>query len=92
MTGLESIGIHRTASPPTAATPTCRPIYTGRETSRRLIQPNWDCKPSGGPVEAKPAPAGATVACFTQPNQIFKGKRQGRFPHVEREDYRRRGR
>ena len=38
-------------------------------------------------MEAKPAPLGATVACFTKPNLIFKGKRQGRYPHVERQGY-----
>ena len=27
------------------------------------------------------------MACFTKPNLIFKGKRQGRYPHVEREGY-----
>ncbi len=92
VTGLESIGIHQNRLSSNRGNAYLPPVYTGRETSRRLIQPNWDCNPSGGTVEAKPAPAGATVACFTQPNQVFKGKRQGRFPHIERENYRRRGR
>jgi phospholipid/cholesterol/gamma-HCH transport system substrate-binding protein len=87
--GLESIGIHRNRLSSNRGNSYLPPIYTGRETSRRLIQPNWDCNPSGGEVDAKPAPVGATVACFTQPNMIFKGKPQGRFPHVERESYRR---
>ena len=87
--GLESIGIHRNRLSGNRGNSYLPPIYTGRETSRRLIQPNWDCNPSGGPVDARPAPAGATVACFTQPNMIFKGKPQGRFPHVEREGYER---
>jgi len=92
VTGLESIGIHQNRLSSNRGNAYLPPVYTGRETSRRLIQPNWDCKPSGGEVEAKPAPAGATVACFTQPDQLFKGKRQGRFPHVEREGYPPKGR
>ncbi len=77
VTGLESIGIHRSRLSSNRGNAYLPPIYTGRETSQRLIQPNWDCKPSGGPVAARPAPVGATVACFTKPNLIFKGKRQG---------------
>jgi len=87
VTGLESIGVHRTRLSSNRGNAYLPPIYTGRETSQRLIQPSWDCKPSGGPVEARPAPVGATVACFTKPNLIFKRKRQGRFPHVERQRY-----
>ena len=87
--GLESIGIHQNRLSSNRGNSYLPPVFTGRETSRRLVQPNWDCKPSGGEVEARPAPAGATVACFTAPNLLFKGKPQGRLPHVERSDYRR---
>ena len=89
VTGLESIGIHRTRLSSNRGNSYLPPVFTGRETSRRLVQPNWDCKPSGGPVDARPAPVGAVVACWTPPNLTFKGKPQGRFPHVERDDYRR---
>ena len=85
--GLESIGIHRRRLSSNRGNSYLPPIFSGPETARRLVQPNWDCKPSGGPVEARPAPAGARVACWTAPNLTFKGKRQRRFPHVEREDY-----
>lgn len=88
--GLESIGVHQNRLPSNRGNSYLPPVFTGRETSRRLVQPNWDCKPSGGEVEARPAPAGATVACFTAPNLLFKGKPQGRLPHIERGDYRRR--
>ncbi len=87
VTGLESIGIHRNRLSSNRGNAYLPPIFTGRETSRRLVQPNWDCKPSGGEVESKPAPVGATVACFTKPNLLFKGKPQGRYPHVERDGY-----
>jgi phospholipid/cholesterol/gamma-HCH transport system substrate-binding protein len=90
--GLESVGVHRNRLSSNRGNSYLPPIFTGRETARRLVQPNWDCNPSGGPVDSRPAPAGATVACFTAPNQLFKGKRQGRFPHVERSDYGPRGR
>ena len=87
VTGLDSIGIHRTRLSSNRGNSYLPPIFTGRETSRRLIQPNWDCKPSGGEVAARPAPAGAVVACWQAPNLTFRGRPQGRFPHVEREGY-----
>ncbi len=87
VTGLESIGIHRSRVSSNRGNAYLPPIFSGRETARRMIQPNWDCKPSGGEVNARPSPAGAVVACWVPPNLQFKGKQQGRFPHVEREGY-----
>ncbi len=87
VSGLESVGIHRQRVRSNRGNAYLPPIYTGRETSRRLIQPNWDCKPSGGEVDARSSPAGSTPACWVPPNLLFKGKRERRFPHVEREGY-----
>jgi virulence factor Mce-like protein len=89
VSGVESVGIHRRRVSSNRGNAYLPPVYTGRETSRRLIQPNWDCKPSGGEVTARssPTPGQSVVACWTQPNLLFKGKRQRRFPHVEREGY-----
>ena len=87
VTGLESIGIHRSRVSSNRGNAYLPPIFSGRETARRMIQPNWDCKPSGGPVDARPSSAGAVPACWVPPNVLFKGKQQRRFPHVGREGY-----
>ena len=46
---------------------------------------NWDCKPSGGEVEGNDEEN--RLGCWVAPNMTFKNKLQGRFPHVEAEDY-----
>jgi virulence factor Mce-like protein len=88
VSGVESVGIHRQRVRTNRGNAYLPPVYTGRETSRRLIQPNWDCKPSGGEVNSQPSsPSGPVPACWVPPNLLFKGKLQRRFPHVEREGY-----
>src|SRR3712207_3342854 len=89
MTGLESLAIHQNRVSSNRGNAYLPPVFTGREVSQRQILPNWDCNNAGGEQRAQPAPVGANVACFTRPNLTFKGKRQGRFPHVEAESYRR---
>jgi phospholipid/cholesterol/gamma-HCH transport system substrate-binding protein len=89
MTGPESLALHQNRLGSNRGNAYLPPVFTGRETARRQILPNWDCTNAGGEVEARPAPAGATVACWMKPNMLFKGKQQGRFPHVEADSYRR---
>ena len=90
--GLESIGIHRQRLSTNRGNAYLPPVFTGRQTARRLIQPNWDCKPSGGEQDAQPSSApggaGAQPACWVAPKLFFQGKQQGSYPHVERESYR----
>ena len=91
--GLESIGIHRNRLSSNRGNAYPPPIFTGRETARRLISPNWDCGPSNGPVEPRPssAPGGAGAApgCWVAPKLRFQGRDHGSLVHVERDDYRR---
>jgi virulence factor Mce-like protein len=89
VSGFESIGIHRNRASTNRGNAYLPPVYTGRETSRRLIQPNWDCGPSGGPQEPRPAPVGASPGCWIYPPLQFQGRLQNRFSHVERANYRR---
>jgi virulence factor Mce-like protein len=63
-------------------------------TQQRGIYPNWDCNPSGGPVNnSASTPAGqppnqGTPACWVASTVPFQGKNQ-RFPHVDAANYRR---
>jgi phospholipid/cholesterol/gamma-HCH transport system substrate-binding protein len=88
VTGFESIGIHRNRASSNRGNAYLPPVYTGRETSRRLIQPNWDCNPSGGERDPSPGPP-ATPGCWIYPPLQFQGRTQQRFSHVERANYRR---
>ena len=70
VTGVESVGIHRQRVRSNRGNAYLPPVYTGRETSRRLIQPNWDCKPSGGEVQSQsssPSRGGAGLLGAAQP-------------------------
>jgi phospholipid/cholesterol/gamma-HCH transport system substrate-binding protein len=91
--GLESIAIHRNRLSTNRGNAYLPPIFTGRETARRLSQPNWDCVPSGGEMDPRPSSApggaGAQPGCWIAPRTFFQGRQQGAFPHVERDDYRR---
>ena len=93
VTGLESIGIHRNRLSSNRGNAYPPPIFTGRETARRLITPNWDCNPSGGPVDARPSSApggaGAVPGCWLAPKLLFGGRTHGSLVHVERDDDRR---
>ena len=89
MSGFESIGIHRNRASTNRGNAYLPPVYTGRRTSDMLIQPNWDCNPSGGERRPEPAPVGAQPGCWIYPPLQFQGRTQGRFPHLERADYRR---
>lgn len=86
VTGTESLLIYRNRLSSNRGNAYLPPVYTGRETSRRKIQPNWDCKPSGGEVEAMQGTPSSRVACWTKPPFEFQGKTQ-RFPKVEKETY-----
>ena len=46
---------------------------------------NWDCKPSGGTVEGNDD--ANILGCWVGPNMVFQNKLQGKFPHVEANDY-----
>ena len=50
------------------------------------IQPQFDCKPSGGEVQPGPA-SGDEKGCWVQDRLEFQGKLQPSFPHIERADY-----
>ena len=67
-------------------------FINGREWEQQGIFPNWDCKPSGGPVQGSSAtPAGqppnqGTPPCWVASTIPFQGQNQ-RYPHVNAADY-----
>jgi phospholipid/cholesterol/gamma-HCH transport system substrate-binding protein len=85
--GAESFGIHRSRVSTNRGNAYLPPVFTGPVTARRMIQPNWDCKPSGGERDPAPASAGAQPGCWVFPKLTFKGKLQRSFSHVEASDY-----
>ena len=87
VSGFESIGIHRNRASTNRGNAYLPPVYTGRKTSDMLIQPNWDCNPSGGERRPEPAAFGAQPGCWIYPPLQFQGRTQGRFAHVERANY-----
>ena len=64
----------------------------GRQWESHGIFPNWDCKPSGGPVEGSKQtpqnqpPNQGTPPCWVAPTIPFQGQNQ-RFPHVNAANY-----
>jgi virulence factor Mce-like protein len=67
-------------------------FLSGREWESHGIFPNWDCKPSGGPVEGSAQtpqgqpPNQGTPPCWVAPTIPFQGKNQ-RYPHVDAANY-----
>ena len=88
--GIESIGIHRNRVSTNRGNSYLPPVVSGPETARRMILPNWDCKPAGGERDPAPAPVGSQPGCWVAPKLHFQGRQQGSFAHVERADYSRR--
>ena len=88
VTGVESLLIHRNRLSSNRGNAYLPPVYTGRETAKRKILPNWDCKPSGGEVEARysSTPGQSRVACWVKEGFEFQGQKET-FHHVERESY-----
>jgi phospholipid/cholesterol/gamma-HCH transport system substrate-binding protein len=73
----------------TYVTPT---FESGRNYEFLGIFPNWDCKPSGGPVEGSAKsppnqpPNQGTPPCWVAPTIPFQGQNQ-RYPHVNAANY-----
>jgi phospholipid/cholesterol/gamma-HCH transport system substrate-binding protein len=86
VSGFESIGIHRNRASSNRGNAYLPPVYTGRKTSDYLIQPNWDCIPSGGERTPSAGPP-AAPGCWMYPPLQFQGRTQDRFSHVERANY-----
>ena len=88
--GTESLGIHPRRLSTNRGNSYLPPVFTGKKTASFRIFPNFDCKPSGGERRGEVGPRGAggsTPACFVADKMLLKGKRQGQFPHVEAENY-----
>ncbi|HVL96375.1 MAG TPA: MlaD family protein [Solirubrobacteraceae bacterium] len=56
-----------------------------------FMYPNWDCKPSGGPVKpqdpAPPSRPSGSPGCWVGKHPNYGGRLQGTFPHIEAADY-----
>jgi hypothetical protein len=85
--GVESLAFHRSRVSSNRGNAYLPPVLPSAVQAQYLIQPNWDCKPSNGPVKPRPGTPSGTVGCFMDANTLWKGSRARRFTHVEREDY-----
>ena len=67
-------------------------FLSGREWEQNGIFPNWDCQPSGGPVQGSAKspdgqpPNQGTPPCWIASTIPFQGQNQ-RYPHVNAADY-----
>ena len=86
VTGLESIGIHRSRVSSNRGNAYLPPVLPSALIGEHLALPSWDCIPSGE-VEAEVRPVGSVPACWVFKELTdFKGNTR-EFPHVESEDY-----
>ena len=91
--GAESVGIHKTRLATNRGNTYNNPLYLAElSTNQNLIFPNWDCAntASHGPQPADTSMAGPNntgPACFVEPPLSFQGRPQGKFPHVDAENY-----
>ena len=85
-TGAESLAIHRERLKTNRGNSYPAPLALFGDLEGKGIFPNYDCKPSGGEV----APTEGNPGCRVADQQIFGGKPQGTFPHVDADELRRR--
>jgi phospholipid/cholesterol/gamma-HCH transport system substrate-binding protein len=85
VTGAESVAQHRKRLSSHRGNAYPAPLEAGSSPKEGAFEifPNWDCKPSGG--ETRPSQAGP--GCFETTPLEFGGRLQGKFPHVEAQDY-----
>jgi phospholipid/cholesterol/gamma-HCH transport system substrate-binding protein len=88
--GAETLGIHASRLGSNRGNGYLAPdALANVDMSQKLIFPNWDCKPSNGPVAAHssglPNGIGNTPACFVAPPVQFQ--KSTSFPHVEAQTY-----
>ncbi len=84
-TGAESVAIHRERLATNRGNTYFTPLgvlSTPEEDVYKSL-PSFDCRNMGGPRPQR----GSEPGCWEQPPMQFQGRLQGRFPHVEREDY-----
>lgn len=86
--GLEGVAIWPRRLPTNRGNAYLPPLLEMKTMWQKGIFPNFDCKPSGGEVEAEGGVNGHP-ACFVAKPLTFQGRRQGAFPHVRAYDYRR---
>ena len=87
VTGIESLGIHRTRVSSNRGNAYLPPVFPSRTIAKFLIPPAWDCKPSGGEVTPQAGQPSNRPGCFVGMKTLFKGDRSKALTHVEREDY-----
>jgi virulence factor Mce-like protein len=88
-TGAETLGIHTTRLGTNRGNDYLGPTaLADPDTFKKLIFPNWDCKPSGGEVApvTSSLPVGAAPACFVATPVPFQGRNTA-LPHVEAATY-----
>ena len=87
VSGVESVAMYQERLDTDRGNTYLGPLdLTGDEAhAKYLIFNNFDCRNTDTGGER--LPDDSAPGCFTKPNLSFQGKLQGRFPHVEREDY-----
>jgi phospholipid/cholesterol/gamma-HCH transport system substrate-binding protein len=85
-TGAESLGIYQSRLSSNRGNSYPNPhFFVGPKGAEFMIQPNWDCKPSGGEKPPTDGPQGSP-GCWVQPKLGFGGL-DTTFPQVKRADY-----
>jgi phospholipid/cholesterol/gamma-HCH transport system substrate-binding protein len=85
-TGAESLGIYRERLSSNRGNSYPNPyFFVGPKGAEFKIQPNWDCKPSGGEKKPTDGPQGS-AGCWVQPSLEWDGLKTT-FPQVKRADY-----
>ena len=85
VTGNESFALYRDRDAGNRGNAYLPPTIEYDKTVNKGIFPNFDCDPSGGEVGHSANPK--QVACFVLTPLEFQGRGQGRFAHVEPNDY-----
>ena len=86
VTGIESMAMHRERLSSSRGNAYLPAVSPSALTAKWKAQPSWDCKPSGGEVEASTWQP-TRVACWVASAILdWKGSKR-RFPHVEPADY-----
>ena len=82
-TGTETLAIHRERLKTNRGNSYPAPLALFGDLEGKGIFPNTDCRPSGGEV----APTEGNPGCRVADPQVFGGKTQGVFPHIDETSY-----
>ena len=87
--GIESVAIYPNRLPSNRGNTYLPPLFsTQRDAAEYEIFPNWDCENAGGEKKFVAGnPAQSSPACLVSKPNFFQGRTQGKFAHVNANDY-----